>query len=102
MMANSDFVFTKPGGLTVAEALALKKPIVLLSAGAGQERENSNYVINSGAGILLNRKEDLINFTDGLLQNPVFVQKRFTQPSNSMIKSAQHVAHLALRFMEES
>lgn len=101
MMANSDFIFTKPGGLTVAEALALKKPIVLLSAGAGQERENSNYVINSRAGILLNNKEDLINFTDELIQNPAVVQKRFVKSSDSLIKSAQHVASLALRLMDE-
>ena len=102
MMANSDFVFTKPGGLTVAEALALKKPIVLLSAGAGQERENTNYVINSRSGILLDKKADLIHFTEEILRNPRSVQERFTQPSNSLINSAQQVAHLVLRLMDES
>jgi len=102
MMANSDFVFIKPGGLTVAEALALKKPIILLSAGAGQERENTNYVINSRSGILLDKKADLINFTEELLCNPRSVQERFTQPSDSLMNSAQHVAHLALRLMDES
>ncbi len=100
MMANADFVFTKPGGLTVAEALALKKPIILLSTGAGQERENSNYVVKSGAGILLNNKESLINFTNELLQNPVGIQKKFKQTSGSLIKSAQNVAHLALGLMD--
>jgi processive 1,2-diacylglycerol beta-glucosyltransferase len=100
MMADSDFVFTKPGGLTVAEALALKKPIVLLTKGAGQERGNSNYVINSGSGILLNKKADLIQFMETLQNNPRSVNKWFTQPSNPLINSAQHVARLALRLID--
>jgi processive 1,2-diacylglycerol beta-glucosyltransferase len=102
MLANSDFVFTKPGGLTVAEALALKKPVILLSAGAGQERENSNYVIYSGSGLLLKEKEDLLKFLEELMNNPISVQKRFIQPSISLIKSAQNVADLVLRLMDES
>ena len=102
MTVNSDFVFTKPGGLIVAEALALKKPIVLLSAGAGQERENSNFVINTGAGILLNKTEDLMKFTQELMHNPSSAKKKFNRPSASLINSAQHVAHLALRLMDES
>jgi processive 1,2-diacylglycerol beta-glucosyltransferase len=100
MMADSDFVFTKPGGLTVAEALALKKPIVLLTKGAGQERGNSNYVINSGSGILLDKKVDLIQLMEDLLHNPSSVKKRFIQPSNPLINSAQKVAQLALRLMD--
>jgi processive 1,2-diacylglycerol beta-glucosyltransferase len=102
MLAQTDFVFTKPGGLIVAEALALKKPVILLSAGAGQERENSNFVINSGSGTLLKDKEDLFGFLEELINNPRSVQKRFIQPSISLIKSAQHVADLALRLMDES
>ena len=102
MMANSDFIFTKPGGLSVAEALALKKPIVLLSSGAGQERENTNFVINTGAGILLNKTEDLMKFTQELLHKPSSAKKRFKRPSASLINSAQHVARLALRLMDES
>lgn len=101
LMADSDFVFTKPGGLTVAEALALKKPIILLSAGSGQERENSDFVINSGLGVLLDKEVDLIHFTEELMQNPQSIQNRFSQPSKSMLDSAQQVAHLALRLMEK-
>jgi len=99
MIANSDFVFTKPGGLTVAEASALKKPIILLSDGAGQERENANYVINSGSGILLNKTNDLLHFIEQFIRNPSSVKRRFKQPSNSLIKSANLVANLALRLM---
>jgi processive 1,2-diacylglycerol beta-glucosyltransferase len=102
MMANSDFIFTKPGGLTVAEALALKKPLVLLSAGAGQERENTEFVVNSGSGILLDKKASLLRFVENLLHNSQSVHVRFTQPSKQLINSAQQVAHLALRLMDES
>jgi processive 1,2-diacylglycerol beta-glucosyltransferase len=101
MLANSDFVFSKPGGLTVAEALALKKPVILLSAGAGQERENTNYVVNSGSGLLLKEKEDLLSFIEKLMNDPRSVQKHFILPSISLIKSAQNVAALALRLMDE-
>jgi len=50
MMAASDAVICKAGGLTVAEALASGLPIILLDALPGQEEGNAQYVVEKGAG----------------------------------------------------
>lgn len=52
LMQWADLVVTKPGGLTVAEAIALSKPVILLKRGAGQEFANTAILTAAGAGRL--------------------------------------------------
>lgn len=51
IMKNALAVLTKPGGLTVTEAMVLKKPLILLNPLPGAEEKNLNYLINKGAAI---------------------------------------------------
>jgi processive 1,2-diacylglycerol beta-glucosyltransferase len=51
-MALSDLVVSKAGGLTVSEALACSKPLVLYHIIPGQERMNAQYVAAHGAGVI--------------------------------------------------
>ena len=50
-MAASDVVITKPGGLTLFEALALGRPLILLKARGGQEEVNRQWAISRGAAM---------------------------------------------------
>ncbi len=59
LMAVSDLVITKPGGLTTSEALAMGKPIFILNPIPGQEAANSDFLLENGAGAKANRVEDL-------------------------------------------
>ncbi len=95
----SDIVFTKPGGLTVAEALAYKKPIVLLTSGAGQERENTNFVVQSGAGILIDSKAKLDNFLTSFSIDPKKMMERFKVIEVPLEKSAERTAKLACQLL---
>jgi processive 1,2-diacylglycerol beta-glucosyltransferase len=52
LMAASDLIITKPGGLTTAEALALRIPMVLLRPIPGQEERNASALVSSGAAVL--------------------------------------------------
>jgi processive 1,2-diacylglycerol beta-glucosyltransferase len=52
LMAASDLVVTKPGGLTVSECLALGKPMLLISPIPGQEEHNAGFLMEEGAGWL--------------------------------------------------
>lgn len=52
-MAWADVVATKPGGLTLAEAFAMGKPVLILRRGAGQEAANTDVVLKTGAGVLV-------------------------------------------------
>lgn len=47
----SDFVITKPGGLTVTECLAFKKPMVLIRNAGGQERDNIRFLLRRGYAV---------------------------------------------------
>ncbi|MCL6626286.1 MGDG synthase family glycosyltransferase [Alicyclobacillus shizuokensis] len=48
-MAMADVVVTKPGGITVAEALAMELPMLLYHPIPGQEVCNGQYVVDLGA-----------------------------------------------------
>lgn len=49
LMARSDLLITKPGGLTCSEALTSSLPMLLLTPLPGQEEENAAYLVTTGA-----------------------------------------------------
>ncbi|MGO4497361.1 glycosyltransferase [Paenibacillus sp. 2RAB27] len=51
LMALSDLIVTKPGGLTVSEALALDLPMMLYKPIPGQEQANAAYLVGIGAAV---------------------------------------------------
>ncbi len=59
LMAVSDLLITKPGGLTTSEALAMGKPLFILNPIPGQEAANSDFLLERGAAGKVNRVEDL-------------------------------------------
>lgn len=67
LMAVSDLLITKPGGLTSSEALAMGKPLFILHPIPGQEAANSDFLLEHGAAAKANRVEDLPFRVDQLL-----------------------------------
>jgi processive 1,2-diacylglycerol beta-glucosyltransferase len=59
LMAVSDLIISKPGGLTTSEALAMGKPLFILNPIPGQEAANSDFLLEHGAAAKANRVEDL-------------------------------------------
>jgi len=51
VMSAADLVVTKPGGLSVSECLAKRKPMLLVSPIPGQEERNADYLLEAGAAI---------------------------------------------------
>ncbi|MFC1804535.1 glycosyltransferase [Candidatus Omnitrophota bacterium] len=51
LMAASDLVITKPGGLTISELLAMELPPIFVSVIPGQEEDNLRALKNYGVGI---------------------------------------------------
>jgi processive 1,2-diacylglycerol beta-glucosyltransferase len=70
LMAVADLIITKPGGLTTSEALAMGKPLLILSPIPGQEAANSDFLLERGAAIKANRVEDLSSRVEQLLDSP--------------------------------
>ena len=59
LMTVADLIITKPGGLTSSEALALGKPLFILNPIPGQEAANSDFLLEHGAAVKVNRVDDL-------------------------------------------
>lgn len=51
MMDASDFIITKPGGLSMSESLAKKIPTILLNPIPGQEDRNLEFFVNNGVSM---------------------------------------------------
>lgn len=59
LMALSDLMITKPGGLTTSEAIALELPMLLYKPLPGQEQDNARYLLNAGVAMLAEDGHDL-------------------------------------------
>lgn len=51
LMAASDLVITKPGGLTTSECLAMGLPMIVHAPIPGQEERNCDYLLEQGAAL---------------------------------------------------
>ena len=56
-MHASDLLITKPGGLTVSEALACNIPLAVFDAIPGQEEDNANFLLMRRMAIKIPKKE---------------------------------------------
>ena len=71
LMAITDLMLTKAGGLTVSEALALQVPMLLYRPIPGQEVQNARFLTTSGVAVFArNRKQVSEHLYDLLIGNP--------------------------------
>ncbi len=63
-------MITKPGGITLTEALSVQLPLIIIKPVPGQEMENALYFENKGAAIIANNSYQIINGTVDLINNP--------------------------------
>lgn len=70
LMAASDLIVTKPGGLTLSEAMASGLPLVLLKLIPGQEENNLRFLLQKGAAIDAGSPKGIGRLLLGLYQNP--------------------------------
>ena len=58
LMAISDLVITKPGGLTITESLVSGLPIIVISPIPGQEEENAEFLEEKGIAVWIRKHDD--------------------------------------------
>lgn len=75
MMALSDLIVTKPGGLTTSEALAMELPMLLYKALPGQERDNSAFLLRAGVAVQAENSAELLDHLIKLFKNPLTLFK---------------------------
>lgn len=66
-MHVSDLIVTKPGGLTVSEALACNLPLAVFDAIPGQEEDNANFLKSHDMGVRIEKGTDFSQFLFDLL-----------------------------------
>ena len=69
-MHVSDLIITKPGGLTISEALACNLPMALFGTIPGQEEENANFLVGKNMAVKLENDSGEENIIRNLLLNP--------------------------------
>lgn len=69
LMAASDILITKPGGVTISEALAIGLPMILIEPIPGQEEANADYLIEKGVAVKARNLPMLVYKLEHLLQD---------------------------------
>ena len=69
LMKMATVVVTKPGGITLSEALSIQVPLILYRSVPGQEEENAVFFEKNGTAIIAEKPNDLIENISNLIQN---------------------------------
>ena len=85
LMAVSNLVISKPGGLTTSESLASNLPMVIINPIPGQEEENAEFLEENGTGIWLRKISSTYDILKDLLDNPEKLEK-MKQNTNILAK----------------
>jgi processive 1,2-diacylglycerol beta-glucosyltransferase len=95
VMKNASAVVTKPGGLTVTEAMILKKPLILLNPLPGAEEHNYKFLVEHNAAIsfedFLKNPDMIMNWKGGYSD----CQALATQ-NNSSFKIAEKILYMLI------
>ncbi|MFC7392042.1 MGDG synthase family glycosyltransferase [Scopulibacillus cellulosilyticus] len=103
LMAVSDIMITKAGGLTVTEAVTMELPMLLYKPIGGQEQDNTKFLINRKAALLAEDDKDLYVKIIEMLTNPELITS--IQNNVQMIQhqknAASHAAHVILNILSK-
>jgi len=75
LMDISDLLITKPGGMTVSEALVKGLPIFIISPIPGQEEGNASFLIRSGVASKIDNSSQLVEVLSQVANDPVTLNK---------------------------
>ena len=75
LFSISTCLITKPGGITLTEACALKVPLILYRPIPGQELENAQYFQKNGAACITYSLSETIGITNEIIYSPNRLEK---------------------------
>lgn len=84
LMDESDVLITKPGGVTISEAISKNIPMVIPFFIPGQEEENTEVLIRAGVAIRVENSSELSAVVNKLQANPSLLR--------TMIEKAQEIS----------
>ena len=87
LMAISDLVISKPGGLTTSESLASNLPMIIINPIPGQEEENAEFLESKGTGIWIRKNDAPYEVLKNIIDNPVKLEE---MRKNTAILAKKH------------
>lgn len=75
LMDAASIIITKPGGVTVSEALVKRLPIFIMDPIPGQEERNAEFLKNAGAALSLPNDRSLPDFLTKVLENQFLLRR---------------------------
>lgn len=100
LMSIATLIITKPGGLTISEAMSKSLPMVIIRPIPGQEAKNTEYLLKEGVAIKADSPRDAGILTEALLNQPAKLEqmrqnaRRIAKP-NSAIEIAKLILECA-------
>lgn len=100
LMSIVTLIITKPGGLTISEAMSKSLPMVIIRPIPGQEAKNTEYLLKEGVAVKADSPRDAGILTEALLNQPVKLEqmrqnaRRIAKP-NSAIEIAKLILECA-------
>ncbi len=92
MMSLCTALITKPGGMTVSEALHLRKPLIFTHFIWGQEKKNMEILVRKGVAFYAPRPRELLRIVGYIRTNAAQIEKRFAAvPANAYEKVSAFV-----------
>jgi len=89
LMQIADLIVSKPGGLTTTEIINSQIPFAIINPIPGQEEQNANFLLNSGAAVRIFDAKNTKPFLDNLLsdhfrlENIKLMQKHIAKPNST-------------------
>ena len=101
LMSLSDVIITKPGGVTVSEALTMGLPMLILRPIPGQEDNNTVYLIQHGAAIKADEPKKIKEIVEELFSHPEKLKQLSSQALGmSKPEASMDIARLLLGLCE--
>ncbi|MCS7047890.1 MAG: glycosyltransferase [Verrucomicrobiae bacterium] len=70
LMELAEMVISKPGGITTAEALVKRLPMIIIQPIPGQEQKNADFLLRHGVAVQANNPEEAAHYVSDFLRNP--------------------------------
>ncbi len=104
-MHASEFIISKPGGLTTSECLAVGCPMLVFHPFLipGQEEGNADFLVKEGAGAAAGTVEELITVARDLLDNPEKLREMSEKAkSHGKPRAANEIVEAIIQLSSES
>jgi len=95
VMAISDIIITKAGGLTVTECLAMGVPLMISNPISGQEEANSRYLLSHRAALRADKSDEIKSLIKNIIKNKEILRKlRYNIKKIAKPRAALKIAEL--------